>query len=71
VDEVLALAAVRKAIETRRKEIAEKWPKRLSRSEYHFTRGRHEELEALALVVQQSIAKANAVGEDDDDDNEA
>jgi CRISPR/Cas system CSM-associated protein Csm2 small subunit len=71
LDEVIVLAAVRKALEGRRQEIAEKWPKRLSRSECHFTRGRHTEVEALAQVVQEAIRKANAADhktEDDEDD---
>jgi hypothetical protein len=71
LDEVIVLAAIRKALEVRRQEVAEKWPKRLSRNEYHFTRGRHTEIEALGQVVQEAIRKANAADhkpEEDDDD---
>lgn len=68
--EEMVLAVVRKHIAARRQDIAEKFPKKLGRAEYHRTCGRHEEIEGLAAVVQDAVRKANAQlsGEDDEPD---
>lgn len=65
----MVLATVRKHIASRRQEIMDKFPKKLTPDEYHRHCGRHEELESLAAVVQDAVRKANEAlaGEDDDD----
>jgi CRISPR/Cas system CSM-associated protein Csm2 small subunit len=70
--EAASLTALKRHIAARRQEIAEKFPKRLPRSEYQRTCGRHEELESLAQVLQDVIRKANSAdkGPPDDDPDE-
>jgi hypothetical protein len=61
------LAAVRKHLEARRQEIAEKFPRNLSPEEYNRHCGRHEEVESLAAAVQDIVRKINSPEDEDDD----
>lgn len=70
--EDMVLAAIRRHIADRRHAIATKFPKNLTPEEYLKHVGRHEELEALAAVVQDAVRRANAQdsGATDDADPE-
>jgi hypothetical protein len=61
------LAAVRKHIEARRRDIAAKFPRNLPRREYWKLVGRSEELEAVAAEVQAAVRRANDAGRSDDE----
>jgi hypothetical protein len=58
--EDMVLATIRRHIADRRQAIALKFPKNLAPEEYLKHVGRHEELEALATVVQDAVRRANA-----------
>lgn len=61
------LTALRRYVAQRRQEIADKFPKKLEQREYDRTCGRHEEVEAIAKVMQDAVRKANSTAEVDDD----
>jgi CRISPR/Cas system CSM-associated protein Csm2 small subunit len=65
-----AMHTLRKHIADRRTEIAAKFPKNLGPIEYNLLCGRHQELEAMATVLQEAIRKANSAAQPIDDDNE-
>jgi hypothetical protein len=65
------LHAVRLHIAERRADIAAKFPKRLKRKDYFGLCGMHQEIEMVAVAVQEAVRKANAAEQADPvDDNE-